>query len=87
MTQSPDGQGGFTTGHSTYSNDVFYLSNSRTSSARRVVQMDFKYQMSNYFSDYDKLKNMILNKELRYRDLEIIVETYNKWKREQKPGL
>ena len=87
MTSTPNGQGGFTTGQSTYSYDAYYLFNTRTSIAKKVIQLDFKNQMADYFSDYEKLKNMILNKELRYRDLEIIVETYNKWKREQTPSL
>ena len=86
LSSTPNGQGGFTTGYSTYSNDVYYLFNSRTS-ITKVLQLDFKNQMADYFSDYDKLKKMIINKELRYHDLEIIVETYNKWKREQTPRL
>ena len=87
MTSTPNATGGYTTGQSSYSNDVYYLYNTKTSITTKVYQLDFKNQMAGYFSDYVKLKNMILNKELRYRDLEIIVETYNKWKRKQTPGL
>ncbi len=87
MTQTMNGQGGFTTSHSTYSNNVYYLFNSRNSNTKKVYQLGFKNQMANYFSDYEKLKDMILNKKLRYPDIEIIVEAYNKWKRKQTPSL
>ena len=41
--------------------------------------MEFKSDLSDYFSDYSELKQQLLNKELRYADLEIIVNKYNKW--------
>ena len=87
MASTPNSTGGFTTTQSSYSNDVYYLYNTKTSNTTKVYQLDFKNQMTDYFSDYDKLKNMILNKELRYSDLEVIVETYNKWKKEKTPSL
>ncbi|MDH5598310.1 MAG: hypothetical protein OEY34_04250 [Cyclobacteriaceae bacterium] len=83
---SPNGAGGFNHTQSSYSKDIYYLYESNTEKSTIVMRLDFKNQMANYFSDYEKLKNMILNKELRYNDLEVIVETYNKWKKEQISG-
>ena len=71
------------TNYNSYSQDLFYLYNTRTKLTTRVLKLDFKNFVSDYFSDNIKLKEMILNKELRFGDLEIIVETYNKWKRNQ----
>lgn len=87
MASNPNATGGFTTIQSRYSNDVYYLYNTKTSNTTTVYQLFFKNRMADYFSDYDKLKTMILNKELRYRDLEVIVATYNKWKKEKTPSL
>lgn len=62
---------------------IYYLLNTKTDSTVRVYPLGFKDQMADYFSDDVKLKDMILNKELRLKDLEVIVATYDKWKKEQ----
>lgn len=78
-------QNGFTFGQvgtgSSNEVEVFYLYNSDTKQVKEVYQIGFKDSMSKYFEDYVKLKESILNKELRYDDLEIIVEKYNRWKK------
>jgi hypothetical protein len=59
---------------------TYFLYNRLTHKTQRVIQLNFKESMAEYFSDYPELQKMIINKELRYNDLEIIVEKYNKWK-------
>jgi hypothetical protein len=61
--------------------ETFYLYNIHNLTLIEVTQFRFKDSMSYYFSDYPKLNEMILNKQLTYDDLEIIVEMYNKWKK------
>ena len=56
-----------------------FLIHSNKSKTHEVFSMEFKSDLSDYFSDYSELKQQILNKELRYADLEIIVNKYNKW--------
>lgn len=80
---SSNGIGGTDTSYDSYSKDLYFLYNSLTSQTTKVYQIDFKNQMTNYFSDYEELKILINNKELRYSDLEIIVEKYNQWKKEK----
>ena len=69
-------------------NDVFSLSNKtiyyflkhlRKKSTHQVSDLQFKADMSNYFSDYPELQQQIINKELRFADMEIIVTKYNQW--------
>ena len=79
MTASPTGPG-TAPGFRTQASTVYYLYQSNTSETQRVSALSFKKDMASYFADHDQLKNMILNKELRFKDLEIIVETYNEWK-------
>jgi hypothetical protein len=49
-----------------------------------VQDFNFKKNMADYFSDDPELKDMISNKELRAPDIEIIVQKYNKWKKDSK---
>lgn len=44
-----------------------------------ISMLEFKKQMAEFFADYYELQQSILNKELRYSDLEIIVSRYNDW--------
>lgn len=62
----------------------FYLYNTQYEDLMHISAFDFKNVAADYFSADDKLEAMILNKELRYNDLEIIVETYNKGVRQAK---
>lgn len=81
----PNGTGGFYTGFGgSYTYDVLYLYKTSTSVTTKVTHLDFKNSMAVYFYDCQPVREMIMNKELRYNDLEIIVEKYNKWKREEK---
>ncbi len=75
------GAGGGTWSHSTSSTESFFLYRRNTGSPIEVTRLGFRDLLSAYFSDYKELKEMIEKKELRYSDLEIIVEKYNKWKK------
>jgi len=57
---------------------VYYLVNKENSITTKVSMFNFKKRMSSYFSDHAELEAMILNKELRYRDIRVIVGTYNR---------
>lgn len=76
---------GYTT--SSINSISYYLYNPTTSQTTKVNPLYFKDQMAEYFSEYAELKEMIINKELRYQDIEIIVKKYNKWKDEITPSL
>lgn len=76
-----NGAGGYNTSSISY-----YLYDSTTSKTTKVNPLYFKSQMAEYFSEYSALKEMILNKELRNEDIEIIVKKYNKWKNEITPA-
>ncbi|NJO69738.1 MAG: hypothetical protein HC830_11055 [Bacteroidetes bacterium] len=66
-----------------YIKEEYYLFNVVNKQLTRVWESNFKTKMADYFSDYAELRNLILNKELRYNDLEIVVAKYNTWKRDQ----
>lgn len=53
----------------------------------RVGSFRFKKYMAEYFRDYPKLAEKISNKELRYRDLNTIIDLYNTWHTEQNSDL
>ncbi|HLN53877.1 MAG TPA: hypothetical protein VK212_09220 [Lentimicrobium sp.] len=55
-----------------------YLYKTATGETTKVMKRDFNTVMSVYFSDCKPVSEMILNKELRYDDLEIIVDRFNK---------
>jgi hypothetical protein len=62
------------------SNTVFYfLKHVKKKSTHQVSELQFKADMSEYFSDYSELQQQISNRELRFADLEIIVTKYNQW--------
>lgn len=84
-TSTMNANGGMTFG--SYSNETFYLYDRITKITTEVSSIGFKDAMADYFSDFPKLKEMIINKELRYADLEIIVEKYNRWKKTIKTGI
>lgn len=81
------GAGGGTWSHTASSSESFFLYKKNTGSLTEVTRIGFKDLVSGYFSDYKELKEMIDNKELRYSDLEIIVEKYNKWKQKTKSNF
>lgn len=76
--------GGGNVGYISDSYTTYYLYKTTTGEATKVKQRDFYRVMSEYFNDCEPVSQMILNKELCYKDLEIIVEKYNKWKKEKK---
>ena len=80
----PNGTGGTTmaTG-GYYETETFYLYKKKEITYLEVTKPGFKDWVANFLSDYPELKEMILKKELRYEDIEIIVEKYNKWKNQQ----
>ena len=81
---TPRGVGGFNTvSGGSYNTETFFLYKKIDNSYLEVTKMGFKDWVANFVLDYPKLKEMILNKELRYDDIEIIVEMYNKWKKQQ----
>ncbi len=81
---TPYGAGGFNTvSGGSYNTETFFLYKKIDNSYLEVTKMGFKDWVANFVLDYPKLKEMILNKELRYDDIEIIVEMYNKWKKQQ----
>ena len=81
---APNGVGGFNTvSGGSYNTETFFLYKKIDNSYLEVTKMGFKDWVANFVLDYPKLKEMILNKELRYDDIEIIVEMYNKWKKQQ----
>jgi hypothetical protein len=55
---------------------IYFLRNKKT---HPVSGFDFANDVSDYFKDYEELKELISNKALRFPDLEIIVIKYNKW--------
>jgi len=57
----------------------FFLLHVNKNSTHKINQLFFKEDMTEYFSDYSDLQRMIMNKELRYADIEIIVKKYNEW--------
>lgn len=63
---------------------AYFLCKSTTGEITKVMERDFYRVMSVYFSDCEPLSDKILKKELRHKDMEVIVETYNQWKRDQK---
>lgn len=63
---------------------IYYLYKTATGETTKVIQRDFYSVMSEYFNDCEPVSQMILNKELCYKDLKIIVDQYNKWKKEKK---
>ncbi|NJK95399.1 MAG: hypothetical protein HC905_11240 [Bacteroidales bacterium] len=81
-TSSTDMSGLIHSGDS-YIKEEYYLFNVVNKQLTRVWESNFKTKMADYFSDYAELRNLILNKELRYNDLEIVVAKYNTWKRDQ----
>jgi hypothetical protein len=82
----PGGTGGMhPVSGGTYETETFYLYKKQDSAFLEVTKMGFKEWVANFVADYTKLKEMILNKELRYEDIEIIVKMYNKWKAQQLP--
>jgi hypothetical protein len=52
----------------------------------RPAGMFFKKDMAAYLSDYPELAQKVLNKEFRQRDMEEIVEEYNRWKASPRPS-
>jgi hypothetical protein len=86
MMYFPNGSGGtnMSMGGS-YETETFYLYKKHDGTFLEVTTMGFKDWVANFLADYTKLKDMILNKELRYNDIEIIVQMYNKWKEQQLP--
>ncbi|NVO10032.1 MAG: hypothetical protein HXX16_08745 [Bacteroidales bacterium] len=81
------GAGGGTWSHSTSSTESFFLYRKKKGSIVEVTRFGFRELLAEYFSDYTELKEMIEKKELRYSDLEIIVEKYNRWKKKNKSSL
>lgn len=81
------GAGGGTWSHSASSSESFFLYRKNSGSLIEVTRLGFRDLASAYFSDYKELKEMIEKKELRYSDLEIIVEKYNQWKQKSKSNL
>jgi len=80
----PNGTGGFRTmSGGSYDTETFFLYKKKDNSYLEVTNAGFKDWVANFLADYPELKEMILKKELRYQDIEIIVEKYNKWKRQQ----
>ena len=61
-----------------------YLYNSLTGETTKIKQMNYRKQLSEYFSDHERLKNLILEKQLGLSDIEVIVKEYNKWKETQR---
>lgn len=78
------GAGGGSWSHTASSSESFFLYRKYTGSLTEVTRIGFRDLVSGYFSDYKELKEMIDKKELRYSDLEIIVEKYNKWRQKTK---
>ncbi len=68
----------------TYKVKFYYLYNSSSKQITKVAPITFKNQVSDYISEYSALKEQVANKELRFDDLEIIIEKYNKWLIENK---
>lgn len=66
-----------------YYYDQYYLYNTANSRLTTVYKGEFRNDMADYFGDDPELSEMILNEELSYPELEIIVEKYNNWKRNQ----
>ena len=58
---------------------ILILKHINKKSTQKVEVLDFKNGMANYISDYPELSQKIINKELRYADIEIIVREYNEW--------
>lgn len=80
----PNGAGGTSmVSGGSYETETFYLYKKQDSTFLEVSKMGFKEWVANFLADYTKLKDMILNKELRYDDIEIIVKMYNNWKEQQ----
>lgn len=77
----PNGAGGTTMSMGgTYETETFYLYRKHDGTFLEVTKFGFKDWVANFLADYAKLKDMILNKELGYNDIEIIVRMYNNWK-------
>lgn len=81
------GAGGGSWSHTASSSESFFLYKKNTGSLTEVTRIGFRDLVSGYFSDYKELKEMIEKKELRYSDLEVIVEKYNKWRQKNKFNL
>jgi|GEM_PF-1469187 len=62
---------------------AYFLNNKSTGKITKVIKKDFYRVMSVYFSDCEPLSEVILSKELGYKDIEIIVDRYNKCKAEK----
>ncbi len=45
----------------------------------KVKEGNFRKKVSEYVSDYPELQNRILCKELRYKNIQSVVNQYNKW--------
>ncbi len=46
----------------------------------------FKIEMSNFFSDYRSLAGKITDRYYTYKEKEAVVEDYNEWVKQGKPG-
>ena len=81
---APTGTGGMhPVSGGSYETETFYLFKKQDNAYLEVTKTGFKEWVASFVADNTKLKEMILNKELRYDDIEIIVKIYNKWKEQQ----
>ena len=79
----PNGVGGMNTvSGGSYNTEIFYLYKKQDGTFLEVTKMGFRDWVANFLADDTKLKEMIINKELRYDDIEIIVKMYNQWKKQ-----
>jgi hypothetical protein len=84
-----DGKGLFNSSHTGY---YLHEKGMRFPIRVNVDEVNFKVQMRQYFSDFEDLANKIKSKELKYENIQQIVQMYNSWYAQQphddefKPG-
>ncbi|MCX7743621.1 MAG: hypothetical protein N2167_03550 [Flavobacteriales bacterium] len=64
-----------------------YFVEKRTSKQwAEITAKTFKNEMSNFFSDYKSLADKITDRYYTYKEKEAVVEDYNEWVKQGKPG-